>query len=142
MGFHKRRISNKLVRYRFIDNGIHSLKELLSADAIITENGIANDVINEMYNDRVCWFKLEKMIYDDIYNKGTGMLSEEQKINIAVILADQSYSRDEHLMEVKLYLSYFKNEFDAHGIEYTYLASQIIKEYYEVNGTRNTTGGV
>lgn len=142
MGFHKRRISNKLVRFRFINNGIDSLKELLSADAIIVENGIANDFIKEMSADRVCWLKIEKMIYDDIYNKGTGMLSEEQKINIAVILSDISYSRDEHLMEIKSYLSYFKNEFDAQGIEYTYLASQIIKEYYEVNGTRNTTGGI
>ena len=142
MGFHKRRISNKLVRFRFINNGIDSLKELLSADAIIVENGIANEFIKEISTDRVCWLKIEKMIYDDIYNKGTGMLSEEQKINIAVILSDTSYSRDEHLMEIKSYLSYFKNEFDALGIEYTYLASQIIKEYYEVNGTRNTTGRI
>ena len=70
------------------------------------------------------------------------MLTEAQKINIAVILSDSSYSRDGHLMEIKSYLSYFKNEFDVQGIEYTYLASQIIKEYYEVNGTRSTTGRV
>jgi hypothetical protein len=142
MGFHKRRISNKLIRYCFVNNGIDSLKELLFADAIIAESGIAYNVINEMYNERVCWFKIEKMIYDDIYNKGSDMLSEEQKINIAVILSDSSYSRDGHLMEIKSYLSYFKNEFDVQGIEYTYLASQIIKEYYEVNGTRSTTGRV
>lgn len=139
MGFHKRRIANKLVRYCYCTNGIEALKALLTADAFISENGIASSFIRETNNERVCWLKIEKMIYNDIYTKGTSMLTEEQKINITVILSDRSYSRDEMLIELKHYLSHFKSEFDANGIEYTFLASQILKEHYEeLNRTRDT----
>lgn len=139
MGFHKRRITNKLVRYCYCTNGIEALKALLTADAFISENGIASSFIRETNNERVCWLKIEKMIYNDIYTKGTSMLTEEQKINIAVILSDRSYSRDEMLIELKHYLSHFKSELDANGIEYTFLASQILKEHYEeLNRTRDT----
>lgn len=138
MGFHRRRISNKLVRYCYSTNGIDAVKALLTADAFISESGIATSFILDANSERVCWLKIEKMIYNDIYTKGTSMLTEEQKINIAVILSDVSYSRDEMLIELKHYLSHFKSEFDANGIEYTFLASQILKEHYEeLNRTRD-----
>jgi hypothetical protein len=111
---------------------------LLTADAFISEEGISLSFLRMANNERVCWLKIEKMIYKDIYNKGTGMLTEAQKINVAVILADNAYSRDQKLIELKAYLSKFKSEFDADGIEYTFLASQILKEYYEeFNRTRD-----
>lgn len=138
MGFHRRYITNKLVRYCYSTNGIDSLKQLLTADAFISEEGISLSFLRMANNERVCWLKIEKMIYKDIYNKGTGMLTEAQKINVAVILADNAYSRDQKLIELKAYLSKFKSEFDADGIEYTFLASQILKEYYEeFNRTRD-----
>lgn len=138
MGFHKRHITNKLVRYCYSTTGIDSLKKLLSADAFISEHGIASSFVRLATNDRVCWLKIEKMISNDIYNKGMSMLTETQKNNVAVILADDGYSRDQKLIKLKTYLSNFKSDFDADGIEYTFLASQILKEYYdESNRTRD-----
>lgn len=139
MGFHKRRITNKHVRYCYIKNGVESLKQLLTADAFYCENGIALEFINLANVEHVCWLRIEKTIYDDIYTKGLSMLTEAQQEHVAVILADITYSRDEKLIKLKQYLSQFKDEFDACGIEYTYLASQIFKEHHEkLNGSRDS----
>jgi hypothetical protein len=131
MGFHKRRITDKLVRYCYINGGIDSLKGLLTADAFICEQGLASTFIDMSNAELVCWLRIEKTIYDDIYTKGTCMLTEAQQENVAVILADNTYSRDEKLIKLKQYLSQFKDELGAYGIEYTYLASQILKEHHE-----------
>jgi len=40
-------------------------------------------------------------------------------------------------MELKSYLSQFKDELDVHGIDYTWLASQFIKEYYATKRNDN-----
>ena len=40
-------------------------------------------------------------------------------------------------MELKSYLSQFKDELDAHEIDYTWLASQFIKEYYATQRNDN-----
>lgn len=59
------------------------------------------------------------------------MLTNDQQMNIAVILTNNGYSRDQKLIKLKTYLSKFKSDFDVNGIEYTFLASQILKEYYD-----------
>lgn len=131
MGFHRRRITDKLIRYCYINGGVESLKNILSADAFICEQGLSSLFIEMTNEELVCWLRIEKTIYDDIYTKGTSMLTEAQQENVAVILADNTYSRDEKLIKLKQYLSNFKDELGAYGIEYTYLASQILKEHHE-----------
>ena len=69
MGFHRRRITNKLIRYCYSTNGIDAVKSLLTADAFISESGIASSFILDANSERVCWLKIEKMIYNDIYIK-------------------------------------------------------------------------
>ena len=139
MGFHKRYISNKLVRYCYSSDGVDSLKSLLTADAFTFEIGIASTFLRIANNAQCCWIKIEKLIYTDIYNKGMDMLTHEQEQNISAILSDIQYSRDQKLIEIKSYLSKFKTELDANGIEYTFFASQILREYYEkFNRPRHT----
>jgi len=52
------------------------------------------------------------------------------KSEVYKILHDDKCLREEKLMLLKSYLSQFKDELDANGIDYTWLASQFIKEYY------------
>ena len=52
------------------------------------------------------------------------------KSEVYKILYDDKCLREEKLMLLKSYLSQFKDELDANGIDYTWLASQFIKEYY------------
>lgn len=134
MGFHRRHISNDLVRDLFMQRGIGSLKDLLSADAFITELGLASDFIsltNKKINERDRWTAVEELIIDDIYSKE--MFSQGiqiPKAEIYSILYNSEYSRDQKLIELKGYLSQFKKQLDANGIDYTYMASQILTEYY------------
>jgi len=59
------------------------------------------------------------------------------KAEVYRILHNSKSQRDQKTMELKSYLSQFKNELDAHGIDYAYLASQFIKEYYATQRTNN-----
>ncbi len=52
------------------------------------------------------------------------------KSEVYKILYDDKCLREEKLMLLKSYLSQFKDELDVNGIDYTWLASQFIKEYY------------
>ena len=58
------------------------------------------------------------------------------KVEVYKILHNKE-SRDQKHMELKSYLSQFKDELDAHDIDYTYLASQFIKEYYATQRNDN-----
>jgi len=134
MGFHRRHISNDLIRNIFQQRGINALKDLLSADAFITERGLATDfitLINKNINERDRWHAVEELIIDNIYNKEM-LIHDIQipKAEIYRIVYDSEYSRDQKLIELKVYLSQFKKQLDAYGIEYTYMASQILTEYY------------
>lgn len=134
MGFHRRHISNNLVRDMFQQRGIDALKGLLSADAFVTEIGLASDFIaltNKKINERDCWNAVEELVTNDIYNKEMYSLNTNvPKAEVYKILHNSEYSREQKLMEMKLYLSHFKKIFDADGIDYTYAASMIINEYY------------
>jgi len=59
------------------------------------------------------------------------------KAEVYKILHNSEYLRDQKHMELKSYLSQFKDELDAHGIDYTWLASKFIKEYYATQRTDN-----
>ena len=59
------------------------------------------------------------------------------KAEIYKILYNKGYLRDQKHMKLKSYLSQFKDELDAHNIDYTYLASQFIKEYYATQRPNN-----
>jgi hypothetical protein len=52
------------------------------------------------------------------------------KSEVYKILHDDKCLREEKLMLLKSYLSQFIDELEANGIDYTWLASQFIKEYY------------
>ncbi len=58
------------------------------------------------------------------------------KVEVYKILHNKE-SRDQKHMELKSYLSQFKDELDVHGIDYTWLASQFIKEYYATKRNDN-----
>jgi len=58
------------------------------------------------------------------------------KVEVYKILHNKE-SRDQEHMELKSYLSQFKDELDVHGIDYTWLASQFIKEYYATKRNDN-----
>ena len=58
------------------------------------------------------------------------------KVEVYKILYNKE-SRDQKHMELKSYLSQFKDELDVHGIDYTWLASQFIKEYYATKRNDN-----
>jgi len=58
------------------------------------------------------------------------------KVEVYKILHNKE-SRDQKHMELKSYLSQFKDELDVHGIDYTWLASQFIKEYYATQRNDN-----
>jgi len=59
------------------------------------------------------------------------------KPEVYKILHNNGYLRDQKHMELKSYLSQFKDELDAHDIDYTWLASKFIKEYYATQRTNN-----
>lgn len=139
MGFHKRRLTNKLIRYYYCTNGINSLQNILTADAFIYEDGLSSWFVNAVNSDKVCWFKIAKTIYTNIYSKGISMLTSYEWSYINTILENSAYSRDQKLIDIKQYLSQFKDKLDAYGIDYTYLASQILKEHHEkLNGSPDT----
>ncbi len=58
------------------------------------------------------------------------------KVEVYKILHNKE-SRDQKHMDLKSYLSQFKDELDVHGIDYTWLASQFIKEYYATKRNDN-----
>ena len=58
------------------------------------------------------------------------------KVEVYKILYNKE-SRDQKHIELKSYLSQFKDELDVHGIDYTWLASQFIKEYYATKRNDN-----
>ena len=58
------------------------------------------------------------------------------KVEVYKILHNKE-SRDQKHMELKSYLSQFKDELDVHEIDYTWLASQFIKEYYATKRNDN-----
>ncbi len=59
------------------------------------------------------------------------MITLAQEIFINTILTNNNYSRDQKLMKLKSYLSKFKAQFN---IDYTYVASQLLKDYYDKLG--------
>ena len=59
------------------------------------------------------------------------------KSEVYKILHNNGYLRDQKHMKLKSYLSQFKDELDAHDIDYTWLASKFIKEYYATKRNDN-----
>jgi hypothetical protein len=134
MGFHRRHISNDLVRDMYQQRGITALKGLLSADAFVTELGLASDFIaltHKKINERDCWKAVEELVTNNIYKKEMYSLNTKiPKAEVYKILHNSEYSREQKIMEMKLYLSHFKKILDADGFDYTYVASNIVNEYY------------
>lgn len=134
MGFHRRRLSNDHIRDSYKQRGISFLKSLLSADTIIHEIGLVSDCIdltNSKLNVYDCWIAIEELVKNDIYNKDMYKLNDQiPNAGIYEILYNSDYSREQKLMEMKLYLSGYREILDAEGIDYTYASSLIINDYY------------
>jgi len=134
MGFHRRRITNDHIRDSYKQRGLSFLKSVLSIDTIICEMGLASNcvgLINSKLNIYDRWLAIEELVKNDIYNKDMYNLDEQiPTTGIYEILYNSEYSRDQKLMEMKLYLSEYKKILDAQGIEYTYAATSIINDYY------------
>ena len=141
MGLYKRFISNDLVRKYYNEGGILKLKTLLTTDVFIYESGIASDfisLVNSNLSEQDLWIAVKEVIQNDIYIKGYMLPAGISNAKIYEIMHNSEYSRDEKLMQLKSYLSKFINELDAYGIDYTYMASKILIEYYErSNGIKN-----
>lgn len=144
MGFHRRYITNDLIKSMYTQRGIKSVKSLVDkVDAFIVQDGLAQDFIDlanyqEDINDVDRWNIIDKLIRDNIYTKEMNVFDlSVNRIEVYKILYNSEYSRDRKLMELKLYLTQFKDELDANGFEYTRLASQFVKEYYDTQRTSN-----
>tara|TARA_R110000803_G_scaffold119626_1_gene187914 strand:+ start:67 stop:513 length:447 start_codon:yes stop_codon:yes gene_type:complete len=146
MGFHKRRVTGALIRDLYTRRGIPGLKSILSADAFITESGLATefiDLTNAELSDHECWIAVEKLVINDIYNKD--MYSPENlnadipTTDVYKILDRSELSREQKLIELKALLSAYSDEIlKKDGIDYTYAASIIINEYYaKIKRTEN-----
>ncbi len=134
MGFHKRFITNDLVQNYYHIGGMEKLETLLSADAYICESGIASDFIslaNSDLSEQDLCNATKELMKNDIYIKGIMLPDEVSKAKIFEIVYNSEHSRDEKLIQLKSYLGEFIDELNAYGIEYTYLASRILTEYYE-----------
>ena len=73
MGFHRRYITNDLIKSMYKQRGIESVKSLVDkVDAFIVQDGLAQDFIDlanyqEDINDVDRWNIIEKLIRDNIY---------------------------------------------------------------------------
>ncbi len=84
------------------------------------------------------WCKAVKIIHNNIYTKEMNVFNLSiSKAEVYKILHDKRSQRDQKHMELKSYLSKFKDELDVHGIDYTWLTSQFIKEYYATQRNDN-----
>ena len=144
MGFHKRRISNELLKSNYLEGGIQSIKTIIGrADAYIAEQGLSCDFIDLVFTEKIKnendrWAAIDKMISNYIYTKEMNVFNLSiSRAEVYRILHNSGYLRDQKHMELKSYLSQFKDELDAHDIDYTWLASQFIKEYYATQRTDN-----
>ena len=144
MGFHKRRFSNEFLLSNYLSGGVKSIKCLIGkADAYMGERGIASDFLDLVFDDEIKnendrWTAIDKMISNYIYTKEMNVFNLSiSRADVYKILHNNEYLRDQKHMKLKTYLSQFKDELDAHNIDYTYLASQFIKEYYATQRNDN-----
>ena len=72
MGFHKRHISNEGIHKLFHTHGVKSIKELYTADAVVSEVGIASKVTDLILNNKhttELWNRVTEMIEESINKK-------------------------------------------------------------------------
>tara|TARA_R110000765_G_scaffold10816_1_gene33208 strand:- start:292 stop:513 length:222 start_codon:yes stop_codon:yes gene_type:complete len=72
MGFHKRYISNEIIQELFHTHGIKSIKELYSADAFVSEVGIASDITDAVLSNKhttESWDRVTEMIEESVNKK-------------------------------------------------------------------------
>ena len=72
MGFHKRYISNMSIQELFHTHGIKGIKGLYTADAFVSEVGIASDVTDVVLNNKhttESWKHVTEMIEESVNKK-------------------------------------------------------------------------
>jgi len=72
MGFHKRYVSNKDIQELFRTHGVKNIKELYTADAFVSEVGIASDVADMVLSNKhttELWDRVTEMIRKNINKK-------------------------------------------------------------------------
>jgi hypothetical protein len=72
MGFHKRHISNMGIQELFHTHGIEAVRKLYTADAFVSEVGIASDVTDEVLSNKhipESWDRVIEMIEENANKK-------------------------------------------------------------------------
>jgi len=65
MGFHKRWIDNKQIISLYHTRGIEGIKELFTADAFVSEDGLASSVVDKVLNNKhtpKLWISVAEMM--------------------------------------------------------------------------------